>query len=208
MLSRIAVSFATTLAAAAFVFACSSSKPTVFATNEGGPGASSCASPPKLVDNDFCSGCSFAANASPAMCVSPRVLNACCVYTEAPSSEVERGTGLHYFTSADPTVDLGCLATPPAAGDSKTVTLKGKVRLFSSGPDSKNVKIEIYKQGDNGALGALVGQAFTTVGDDTMDPAEIETWSNKCPQEGCKLRTYSYPDSVLPQPEPDDEPDR
>jgi hypothetical protein len=179
-------------ASAAFYIACSSSKPTVYAGNDGGTGTTSCGSAATLGDSDFCSMCQFSAGAAQTSCKSPRVVDACCVYTAAPSAEVARGTGLHYFSSTDATVDLGCLSAPATAGASKTITLKGNVRLFSSGNDSANVKIEIYKQGDNGALGALVGAAFTTSSDDVKDPAITETWSTKCPTEGCKLRSYSY----------------
>ena len=184
----VAVAFASSLA-----FACSSSKPTVFASNDGGTaGNETCANPPTLADADFCSTCSFASTTQQSTCQTPRILNACCVYTTAPNTELARGTGLHYFSSTDPTLDLGCLTTPPVAGDSKTVTLNGHVRLFSSGGDSAGVKIEIYREGADGALGALVGTAFTTVADDTKDPANIETWSTKCPSDGCKLRSFSY----------------
>ncbi len=192
MISRLAKLALITSLAACFApaFACSSSKATVFA--EAGAGGS-CAAPPVLNDADFCKACSFATNATPNTCKDPRVINACCVYTAAPTSEIERGTGLHYFSGGDATVDLGCLAAPVTAGPSKTVTLKGIVRLFSSGGDSASVKIEIYTQGDNGALGTLVGTAFTTEKDDAKDPATLETWSSKCPADGCKLRSYTYP---------------
>jgi hypothetical protein len=180
-------------ATAALAIACSSSKPTVYANGgDGGVSTASCDKPVALGDSDFCSSCMFSAGAAQSTCKSPRVVDACCVYTAAPSAEVTRGTGLHYFSSTDATVDLGCLSAPATPGASMTVTLKGNVRLFSSGNDSANVKIEIYKQGDNGALGALVGQAFTTVADDTKDPAVVETWSTKCPSDGCKLRSFSY----------------
>ncbi len=191
MISRLArLALITSLAACfAPAFACSSSKATVY--TEAGAGGS-CATPPVLNDADFCKSCSFAANAALDTCKDPRVVNACCVYTASPTSEIERGTGLHYFSSTDATVDLGCLAAPPTAGPTKTVTLKGNVRLFSGGGDSANVKIEIYTQGDNGALGTLLGTAFTTAKDDTKDPATVETWSTKCPADGCKLRSYTY----------------
>jgi len=191
-ISKLALQFACIAACLAPVFACSSKGSTVFANNEGGAGGS-CANPPELGDADFCKTCSFASNATPAACKEPRIVNACCVYTAAPTGEIERGTGLHYFSSADATVDLGCLAAPATAGPSKMITLKGNVRLFSSGADSAGVKIEIYTQGDNGALGTLIGTAFTTVKDDAKDPATLETWSTKCPADGCKLRSYSYP---------------
>ncbi|MGZ5969174.1 MAG: hypothetical protein ACXWP4_15980, partial [Polyangiales bacterium] len=62
-------------------------------------------------------------------------------------------------------------------GTPKMVTMQGLVKIFANGPDSKNVKIEVYKEEldasgkPQGKLGALVG---TTVSDDTAMPT-IET---------------------------------
>ncbi len=71
------------------------------------------------------------------------------------------------------------------------ITLTGYVKLFASGNDSQGVKVEVYTEGTAGALGNLVG-SFTTSGDDAADPPQqpLPTWSTKCPDGGCKLRTY------------------
>jgi hypothetical protein len=176
---------------------CSSSN-SVKSTNDGGTTTAGCDNPPTLGDNGFCSSCSFAAGATPTACTTPRPINACCAWVGAPTGEVARGTGLHYFSSDTATVDLGCLTTPPAQGTSQTVTLTGFVKLFSSGGDSAGVKIEIFKEGANGAVGALVGTAVTTTADDVADPpykdmtGMLPTWLSKCPSDGCKFRSFTY----------------
>ena len=187
------------LAPLAFIFAAacsSSSKPTV-AAGDGGTSAT-CSAPATLTSADFCSTCSFSGAANPATCANNRPLNACCAWVQEPKQEAQRGTSLHYFGSPDGTTtpNLDCLTTPVALGTPKTVTLKGFVKLFSSGNDSAGVKIEIYKEGPNhdGALGDLVGTAFTTSSDDQLDAPQmpLPTWSSKCPTDGCRLRSYTY----------------
>jgi hypothetical protein len=171
------------LAASCVLFACSS-KNAVVSSNDGG---AVCGGAPPA-DSDFCSTCTPANGAT---CTTSRPIDACCTYVQAPTQEIARGTGLHYFSSNDPTLDVGCLASPPVAGASQNVTLAGYVKLFASGNDSQGVKVEVYTEGTGGALGNLVG-SFTTSSDDTADPPQmpLPTWSTKCPDGGCKLRTY------------------
>jgi hypothetical protein len=177
--------------AAPLAVACSS-KNTLTGTNDGGT-AASCSDAPQLANADFCKSCTPAATRTPNACTVARSIDACCSWVQAPVVEVTRGTGLHYFTSNDPTVDLGCLVTPPEQGTPKNVTVKGFVKLFASGGDSQGVTIEIFKEGANGALGEPVGTSFTTTSDDAKDPPQmpLPTWSNKCPPDGCKLRSYT-----------------
>jgi hypothetical protein len=175
------------------VVACSSS------TNNNVAGSSSggtaCGSAPALTKADYCSTCTISANASPATCKAPRVINACCAFVQAPTQEVARATGLNRFSSTDTTVNLGCLDAPGALGTSKTVTLKGFVRLFSSGGDSAGVKVELFKEGKDGALGEAVGTPYTTTNDDVNDPVEMPKpdWLKKCPDGGCSFRAYTIP---------------
>ena len=170
------------LGASCVLLACSSKNAVV----SGDAGAQCGGAPP--ADSDFCNTCTPANGAA---CTTSRPIDACCTYVQAPTQPLVRGTGLHYFTSTDPTVNLGCLATPPTAGASQMITLTGYVKLFASGNDSQGVKVEVYNEGANGALGSLIG-AYTTLGDDTADPPQtpLPTWSTKCPDGGCKLRTY------------------
>ncbi len=160
--------------------------------------ATGCANPPALADDTFCKSCSFPAGSDPTSCSNVRSINACCTWVQEATKEVARGVNLHNFSSTDATVNLGCLAAPPQAGASQTVTLKGFVKLFSSGGDSAGVKVEIFKEGPNGSLGALVGTAVTTTNDDMADPpykdmaGMLPTWLSKCPAEGCKFRSFTY----------------
>lgn len=171
--------------------ACSSSNsaPAVGA-NEGGTSAS-CEGAPVLTKADFCSTCTPSATASPKACLPPRNVSACCTFVRAPSVDLTRGTNLNRNSSADPTLNLGCLDAPPAQGTPKTVTLKGFVRVFSSGGDSQGVKIEIFREGADGALGALVGAPVTTTTDNAVQMPKPE-WLKKCPDEGCSFRAYTY----------------
>ena len=110
---------------------------------------------------------------------------------QPPSQTLSRGTGLNRYSTTDPTIDLACLDSPPAAGTSQTITLKGHVRLFSSGEDSLGAKIEIFKQNDDGSLGDPVGSAVFSSEDDA--PIQTETFLKKCPDGGCRFRAYEYP---------------
>jgi hypothetical protein len=171
------------------VVACSSSNTTPGTGSSGT--AASCTTAPKLEKDDYCATCTMSAGATPAECRPPRVVNACCTWVQAPEATIARGVGLNRYSNNDPTVQLGCLDSPDAMGTPKTVTLKGHVRLFSSGGDSAGVKIEIFKEGDNGALGEKVGQEFvTTMGDESL--AKKEDWLEKCPETGCIYRPYTY----------------
>jgi hypothetical protein len=132
----------------------------------------------------------------PAACINTRPVAACCAWVQDATVELARATGLHYFSapSGQTTVDLGCLTNPGTKGTPQNVTLTGFVKLFSSGDDSAGVKVEVYNEGTDGALGTLIG-SYTTVADDQIDPPQmpLPTWSSKCPTQGCTLRSYSIP---------------
>lgn len=158
---------------------------------DGGAGSSSCEGAPALGKADYCKSCTISAGASPNTCRAPRTVDACCAFVQPPSQELARGTGLVRNSSTDPTLQLGCLDDPGVVGTSKTITLTGFVRLFSSGNDSSGVKIEIYKEGDNGALGELVGAPVSTTKDSAaLDPKP--TYLKKCPDGGCVYRAFTY----------------
>jgi hypothetical protein len=62
--------------------------------------------------------------------------------------------------------DLSCMMTPPTRGavmSSPGVTLYGVVDVFANGGDSSNIVVEVYQEGANGALGALVGMSTSSV---------------------------------------------
>ena len=175
------------------VVACSSGNSAPLADAGGGSsgGAQSCEAAPVLGKADFCKSCTLSANASPNTCRAPRTISACCTYVQPPTQELVRGTGLNLHSSTDPTINLGCLDNPGELGTSKPVTLKGFLRVFSSGGDSAGVKIEIFKEGADGALGELVGSPVTTtMTDPALDPKP--QWLKKCPDGGCTFRGFSY----------------
>ena len=68
------------------------------------------------------------------------------------------------------------------------VTLNGFVKDFLGGDaDSTGVKVEIFKEGTDGALGASIG-SFTT---DTNSQQRTNDWLANCPTSGCIERAYS-----------------
>lgn len=158
------------------------------AGSSGGGGA--CATAPKVEKDAYCESCTVSPTAQPATCKAPRTVSACCTWVAPPKNNVARGTGLHRYSTDDATVNLGCLDTPPVAGESKVITLTGNVRLFSSGGDSKDVKIEIFEENADGSLGAAVGTPVVTT--DSDEGVKIEDFLEKCPDGGCKLRKYTY----------------
>jgi hypothetical protein len=174
--------------------ACSSSNSAPVA-DAGAGGTASCEGAPTLGKADFCKTCTLAANASPNKCSAPRTIEACCTFVQPPTQELSRGVGLNRNSSNDPTLQLGCLDNPGTVDPAtKTVTLKGFLRVFSSGGDSAGVKIEIFKEGKDGALGDLVGAAVETTKDDVKNPPQLPkpAWLKKCPADGCTFRGFSY----------------
>ncbi len=184
--------------ALAFVAACSSTNSLVAdaGTNKCGPlTCASEAAGSALTKAAFaaCSSCTAPNIQPPLTCADQKPIKACCAYLPTPSGSLASATGLHYNSGVDPkTVDLSCLDDPGPQGTPQTVTLTGYVKLFSSGDDSSGVKIEIFQEGANGALGALVGMAVVTKDSDAFQSPK-PTWSSKCPTDGCTLRKFSYP---------------
>lgn len=91
----------------------------------------------------------------------------CGACVRKPTTALTRTTDTkEYKGTGAPDVSCFNVATPPApAGASKKVKMKGWVKIFANGPDSKNVKVEIYEEQvdaagiPTGQLGALVGSA-------------------------------------------------
>ena len=91
-----------------------------------------------------------------------------CVGT--PADTLKRSTDTKEYNGSGPP-DLGCLTNPASVkplGVPKTVTLRGYVKIFANGPDSKNVKIEVFKEKLDGSkptgqLGDAVGAAAFSV---------------------------------------------
>ncbi len=157
----------------------------------GPPAAPSCATPPLLEKAAFCESYPASPTAQPSECRTPRTVNACRVWIRPPSSQVVRGTGLTRWSSTDPAVNLACLDTPGAEGSSSSVTLRGVVRALSSGADTRGVTIEIFRENDDGSLGAPIGAPVTTVSDDAT--SRRESLLARCPDGGCTFRGYTFP---------------
>ena len=58
--------------------------------------------------------------------------------------------------------DLGCMMTPPTRGTPTTVTMYGVVDIFANGGDSTAITVDVFQEGANGALGAMVGSATSS----------------------------------------------
>jgi hypothetical protein len=56
------------------------------------------------------------------------------------------------------------------------------------------VKIEVFKEGKDGAVGDLVGTPVETTTDDVKNPPQSPkpTWLTKCPDGGCTFRGFAY----------------
>lgn len=87
----------------------------------------------------------------------------CGVCVPNPSKDATRTTDTKEYKGTG-AVDASCFsATPTPVGTSKTVKIKGWVKIFANGPDSKGVKIDIYEEEvdasgvPTGKLGKLVG---------------------------------------------------
>ena len=75
-------------------------------------------------------------------------LDVCGACVGIPADALKRSTDTKEYNGSGPP-DLACLTTPTSLkplGVSKIVTLRGYVKIFANGPDSKNVKIEVFKE--------------------------------------------------------------
>jgi hypothetical protein len=187
----------TTFSTLSLILACStknSLQPDAGA-NTGKPTCASEAANPSLTKNGYaaCTQCQLPPITPPGSCSEADPIDACCDFVAAPTTALQRAVGLHYFSGTDPNaVDVTCLDTPPAKGTPQTVAITGYVKLFSTGNDSAGVKIELFQEGTNGALGPLVGTAVVTKDTDPfMTPKP--SWLQSCPADGCTLRQYTYP---------------
>jgi hypothetical protein len=131
--------------------------------------------------NDFCDACTR----TPDACTAQRPIDACCVYVPAPARELTRGTHLSRNSASDPRVDLGCLRDPGKAETSRAVRVTGFVSAYRGGLDTKDVRIQIFREGPNGALGELVSEPYTTSSKDA-------TSTEGCLFGPCVRRAFVY----------------
>ncbi len=90
-----------------------------------------------------------------------------CVATP-PTTDVVRTTDTKEYSGTG-APDVACLkgvGIKPLAPAGKTVTLRGYVKIFANGPDSKNVKVEIFKE-QLDAAGGPTGKLADKVGEST-----------------------------------------
>jgi hypothetical protein len=98
----------------------------------------------------------------PSGCGAAAVCGAC---VEKPTTALVRTTDTkEYKGTGAPDVTCFDVTKPPTpVGTSKKVKMKGWVKIFANGPDSKGVKVEVFQEQvdaggqPTGALGALVG---------------------------------------------------
>ncbi len=148
---------------------CSSSSAGNTANTDGGTGTS--------LTEFFCPG-------APVASCGNRV-SVCGVCVAAPTQDIIRTSGWREYSApaGAPDPDLSCFdPTSPAlapldTAGSKLVNMRGYVKIFANGPDSNFAKIEVFKEGPNGALGDKVGE---TSSDGTLthfadDPATMIT---------------------------------
>lgn len=128
-----------------------------------------------------------------------RPIDACCVLLKAPPKSVDspflaRTSDTKDYAGDGPP-NLSCFepANYPEAGQSKTVTMEGLVKIFSKGCESKNVTIEVWtvkRTGgdDDGMPDQLVGSPVIITEDDEFEVEE----NDNCP-DGRVVYKYSYP---------------
>ncbi len=158
-----------------------------------GGAAASCSPAPTVEDTGLqeCKGCTTSQACTPSA-----PLEGCCTWVSEPKSALARATTLHRYNApaGDTAVDLSCLASPPAQGTPRMVTLTGYVWLFASGLDSQGVKVEVFKETNpntDGAIDATALGSYTTSTSDAKYPLDT-TWSSKCPSpDGCSFRRYT-----------------
>lgn len=111
------------------------------------------------------------------------------------SSCLTRTSNTDEYAGTGP-ADLSCFdpAHYPTAGTSKTVTMKGVVKIFANGCSSEDVTIEIHKvirdgSENDGQVGELVGTPFTTVATGAFQEEE----NSSCSDSPRKVYEYEYP---------------
>ncbi len=160
-----------------------------FAT--GAPGA--CGGTATPTDDEICANV-----AAPTSCAASKEkpIESCGVLIPAPTeiqgkvNELVRTTDTVEYAGTG-AVDISCFDPanyPPKPGQSKTVSIAGRVKIFAAGCDSKDVTIEVHKVADDGSLGDLVGTPVTTTAD---SPSELDTLQGSC-VDGRTLRKFTY----------------
>jgi hypothetical protein len=113
----------------------------------------------------------------------------CGVALAEPPEELSRSAGVLEFAGSGPP-DVACFEAanyPAKPGAPQDVTMKGFARIFSSGCNSKELKITVHRVQADGQLGEAVGSSVVTAADCT-DIGELSEADNcdarwECPFE-------------------------
>jgi len=92
-----------------------------------------------------------------------KAVSVCGVCIQQPPGELRRTTDTKEYAGTG-AVDVACLQKDfkvAGLGTSKKIKMHGYAKIFANGPDSLNLKIEVFKEGANGALGEKVGETTT-----------------------------------------------
>jgi hypothetical protein len=138
----------------ALLFACSSSS-----GNTGGQTGGAAVKPANV---NWCPSAPAASG-----CGNTTYVEECGVCIKAtPSANLTRTTDTkEYFGSGAPDLACDSATAPKPLGTSKMVSLEAWVKIFANGPDSKNVRIDVYKEQLSG--GQQTGQLGEAVGNTT-----------------------------------------
>lgn len=144
-----------------------------FSFDTGGPGT--------------CDGTATATNAElctslpgPSSCTSAadKPIENCGVLIPGPKTvnELVRTTDTIEYAGSG-AVDVSCFdpsGYPAKPGQSQTVAIEGRVKIFAAGCDSKDVTIEVYTVAEDGDLGSLVGTPVATTADSEAVADELQ----------------------------------
>jgi len=117
----------------------------------------------------------------------------CGVPVRSPDTELARSTGVKEFGGSGPP-DLGCLdpaSYPMKTGNSQMVTMKGVVKIFSHGCETKNVTITIYEADKGDLVMPAVSPSVTTSASCQTDGVAVPDPKGDC---GTKYEcNFTYP---------------
>jgi hypothetical protein len=103
----------------------------------------------------------------------------CGVAVQAPTTALTRSsTVMEFAGSGPPQLDCFQPADYPKAGTPMTVTMSGVARIFSHGPESNSLNIEVHTVkrtggADDGEVGPIVGKAVLTASDCSTDGVSV-----------------------------------
>jgi hypothetical protein len=153
---------------ALFLAACSSTSGN---SGNSGSGSSDCATKLKAAANsEFCEGDATKPNCS--LVTAAYVDQVCGVPLKVPPADLTRSSGLKEYSGSGP-AQTACFSKagyPKAPGTSSKVKLGGVAKIFSSGCESHDLKIEVYTVkrtggADDGEPDQLIGASVTTASD-------------------------------------------